>query len=107
MDLTVVEEIGKEAETGKGGTGIMIGTTTGTLVGIIIVIITGMAEDGVIRIVTGTVNNTTLVTVESTAAHVNTTTATVLRTSQEGIQPGDSVTTRLLFGLGFSSRVIS
>ena len=88
-------------ETGKGETG-MIGTEeTGILVGTIIVIITGMAVDGAIRIAIGTVTNTTLVTEENIALVVSTTTATVLRTSQV-LQPGESVTTRLDLGLGFS-----
>ena len=94
MDLTVAE-IGAAEETGKGETG-MIGTEeTGILVGTIIVIITGMEVGGVIRTVSGMEIGTTLVTVGSIVIHVNTTTATVLRTSQEVLQPGDSVTTRL------------
>jgi len=68
--------------------------TTGTLVGIIIVIIIGMEGDGVIRTATGMATSTTSETVESIAARVNTTTATVLRTSLEVLQTGDSVTTR-------------
>ena len=92
MDRTVA------VKTGKGETGItMIGAEViGTLVGTIIVIIIGMeVEIGVIRIAIGTATNTALVTEENIALVVSTTTATVLRTSQEGIQPGDSVTTRL------------
>ena len=81
-------EIGAEEE---------IGTTTGTLVGIIIVIITGMAVDGVIHIVTGTATNTILVKGVITASHVSMSTATVLRMSREVLGlPGDSVTTTRL-----------
>ena len=95
MDLTAAE-IGAEEETGKGETG-MIGTEeTGILVGIIIVIITGMAvEIGVIRTVSGMVTNTTLEKEESIVIRVSTIIVTVLRTSLEVLQPGDSVTTRL------------
>lgn len=99
MDLTAAE-IGAEEENGKGETG---KGTTGILVGIIIVIITGMEEEiGVIHIVTGTATNTTSETVESIVTRVNITIVTVLRTSQEVLQPGESVTTRLDLGLGFS-----
>ena len=95
MDRTVI--IGAAEKTGKGETGItMIGAEViGTLVGTIIVIIIGMEVDGVIHTATGTATSTTLVKEESIVIRVSGITATVLRTSQEGIQPGDSVTTRL------------
>jgi len=97
VDRTVI--IGVEEETGKGATRgtIIIGTAViGTLVGIIIVIITGMAvEIGVIHIATGMATNTILVKGVITASHVSMSTATVLRMSRE-VPPGDSVTTTRL-----------
>ena len=97
MDLTVAGEIGAEEETGKveeTGREAEIGTA-GILVGIIIVIITGMEVDGVIHIATGMVTSTTLVTVESIVTRVNGIIAIVSKMIQEDIRLGESVTTRL------------